>query len=95
MSLDWKTFALPERVELRAESGLHRFLLAHRDAAVRLSAARLRRVDTRVVQYLMAVARDWADRGLGFVVSDIAAPQAAVLTLIGVTPELLPWQEAA
>ena len=94
MSVDWKTYALPERVDSIADSGLHAFLLAHPQAPVRLSAAALRRLDTRLIEYLLAVARDRADHEIGFVLCDIASPQAKVLTLIGVTQALLPWQEA-
>jgi len=95
MSVGWKTFVLPERVDLVADSGLQGFLLAHHAEPVRVSAARLKRVDSLLVQYLMAVARDWATRGVGFAVTDVAAPQADILKLIGVTPDLLPWAEAA
>lgn len=95
MPVDWKTYALPERVDQIAESGLHAFLLAHQHAPVRLSAAALRRLDTGLIEYLMAVAQDWAARGVGFALCDLAPPQARVLTLIGVTPAMLPWQEAS
>jgi len=94
MDVDWKTYALPERVDSIADSGLHAFLLAHPQAPVRLSAATLRRLDMQLVEYLIAVARDWATRETGFVLCDLAPPQAKILTLIGVTPALLPWQEA-
>lgn len=94
MSVDWKTYVLPERVELVADSGLHAFLLAHAEAPVRLSAAGLRRLDTRLIEYLIAVARDWAARGQGFTLGDLAPAQAAALLRIGVTAEILPRQEA-
>ena len=94
MYVDWKTYALPERVDSIADSGLHAFLLAHLQAPVRLSAATLRRLDMQLIEYLIAVARDWANRGTGFLLCDLAPPQAKTLTLIGVTPALLPWQEA-
>ena len=93
MSVDWKTYVLPERVDSIADSGMHAFLLAHPHAPVRLSAAGLRKLDTRLIEYLLAVARDWAARGVGFVLCDLAPPQAKVLTLLGITPALLPWQE--
>ena len=94
MTAEWKSFVLPDRVEAIAGSGLHAFLLAQQTSPVRLSAAALRRVDTRLVYYLIAVARDWAHRGVPFVIADVAAPQAAILRQTGVTPALLPWQEA-
>lgn len=93
MSVDWKSFTLPDRIETIAESELHAFLLANQTAPVRLSAASLRRIDTRMLQYLIIVAQDWALRNIAFVVCDVKAPQAAMLTLIGVTQALLPWQE--
>lgn len=95
MSVDWKTFELPDQVDIAARDGLHAFLLAHQSEPVRLSAARLRRVDTLLVQYLLCVAQDWAVRGLGFALTDVAAVQADTLTLIGVTSNILPWEAAA
>lgn len=94
MSAEWKTFSLPDRAEGIALSGLQAFLLAQQSEPVRLSAAAWRRVDTRLVQYLMAVSQDWASRKVDFLLGDVPAPQAAILSLIGVTPELLTWQEA-
>ncbi len=94
MSGDWKTFALPDRADGIASSGLQAFLLAHSSDALRLSARGWRRLDTRLVQYLIAVSQDWGDRKLGFQITDMPAPQAALLTLIGVTPDLMNWQEA-
>lgn len=94
MSADWKSYALPDRADDSDLSGLHAFLLAHQSDPVRLSARAWRRIDTRLVQYLITAARDWKDRKLGFVLGDVPAPQAALLTLISVTPDLLTWQEA-
>jgi len=94
MSFDWKSYQLPERVDLAEEDGLHAFLLEHQSMPVRLSAAGLRRVDTLLVQYLVCVARDWTARGLDFALTDVAAPQADTLKQIGVTADLLPWTEA-
>jgi len=94
MQVDWKIYILPGRVDSIADSGLHAFLLAHPQAPVRLSAAALRRLDARLIEYLIAVAREWANRGTAFVLCDLAPPQAKILTLIGVTQALLPWQEA-
>ena len=93
MSVDWKTYVLPDRAEPTAGSGLHAFLLASQTSPVRLSAATLRRIDTRLVQYLIAVGRDWANRGLPFTLSDVSPPLAAILTQIGATQSLLPTQE--
>lgn len=94
MSVEWKTYALPDRLETVAGSDLHAFLVAHQTDRVRISAAALRRMDTRLVQYLIAVARDWANRKTDFVLCDVPPKQAQILTLIGVTQSLLPWQEA-
>lgn len=94
MSVDWKTYVLPDRVDLGTDSGLHAFLVAHAEAPVRLSAVGLRRLDTRLIEYLIAVARDWAARGQAFALGDLAPAQAKALVRIGVTPDILPWQEA-
>jgi len=92
---EWPTFALPERVDLTADCGLEAFLRAHQGSPVRLQAAGLRRLDGLLVQYLLAVAQDWAARGLGFVVTDVRVEQAAILRLVGVGPDHLPWKAAA
>lgn len=93
MSAEWKTFSLPDRAEGIALAGLQDFLRAHQSLPVQLSAAAWRRLDTRLLQYLIAVSQDWTARNLGFVLADVPSPQAAILSLIGVTPDLLTWQE--
>ena len=95
MSVDWKTYSLSARAAFGPGHGLIDFLKAHRTQPVRLDAAALDRVDTLLVQMLVAAGRDWAGRGLGFEVTGVGARLAADLAQIGLTGAHLTWRGAA
>lgn len=89
MSVEWKTFVLPEKSALDAKGGLAAFLQANRAHPVRLQARALTTVDTRLFQYLIAAARDWRARGVELEVVGATPRLAAELERIGVTPDHL------
>lgn len=82
-------FTLPERISVTGENALLPFLQANRDAAVAVSAARLRRLDTPLVQVLLAAAADRRARGIPFRLIGLAPEQAAQLAALGVTAAML------
>lgn len=87
-------FTLPERISVTGENALLPFLHAHRDA-VEVSAARLRRLDTPLVQVLLAAAADRRTRGIPFRLTGLAPEQAAQLAALGVTAAMLDTRGAA
>lgn len=89
------TFDLPERVPVTGDNALVPFLRQNPDQPLRLSAARLRRLETPLVQVLLAAAADWRRRGVPFVLAEVSAAQADVLRLLGVTADHLAVERAA
>jgi anti-anti-sigma regulatory factor len=82
-------FELPERLSVVAENALLPFLRQNPDAPLAISARRLRRIDTPLVQLLLAAAADHRARGVPFRLTGLSPDQAAQLALLGVTPALL------
>ena len=87
-------FALPERVSVAGENALMPFLRDNPDAAVSVSAARLRRMDTPLVQALLAIAADRRARGVPFTLSGLSPDHAAQLAALGVTDAMISFQVA-
>ncbi len=87
-------FELAERVSVTGENALVPFLRANPDVALRLSTRRLRRMDTPLVQLLLAAAADRRRRGVGFTLCDVSPAQADLLASLGVTETVLPMERA-
>ncbi|MDT8856012.1 STAS domain-containing protein [Paracoccaceae bacterium Fryx2] len=86
---------MPERGGLGEARGLEAFLRDQVAAPVRLDASAVQRLDTLLLQYLLAAGRAWSRRGLGFEVTGVGAALGAELALVGLTPDLLAWQRGA
>ncbi len=87
-------FELPERLSVVEGNAFLPFLRDNPDAALTVSAARLRRVDTLLVQCLLAAAADRRARGVAFRVTGLTADRADQLRALGVTDEMLCFQVA-
>lgn len=92
MTVEWKTFVLPEKSALEPVHGLADFLQANRAHSIRLQAQAVSAVDTRLLQYLIAAARDWRGRALAFEVTGVGPRLAADFERIGLTADHLTWQ---
>ncbi len=86
---EWCAFDLPERHSAEGMAALHRFLSDNSEAWIRLSAHRLRRLDSLLLQYLAAAARAWAAKGCGFEIVDLSQSAAETMTLLGAQADLL------
>jgi hypothetical protein len=82
-------FTLPEKISVTSENTLVPFLRQHADVAVEVSAERLRRLDTPLVQTLLAAAADRRTRGIPFRLTGLGPDQVARLAGLGVTSDLL------
>ena len=89
-----KLFHLPDRTRGAPDAGLQDFLRQNRDASVRISAARVTRLDVRFLQLILSAARSWQERGLELCLCEIPAPVARTLGQLGVTPLMLRQEEA-
>lgn len=78
-------FELPERLSVTGENGLLPFLRQNPDAPLAISALRLRRLDTPLVQLLVAAAADHRARGVAFRLTRLSSDQAGQLAALGVT----------
>ena len=87
-------FNLPDRYSFDEDTTLRVFLQENSDRKVMISAQNLRRIDSLLVQYLIAAARRWAGRGLSFQVIHLRAELARSIALLGVTSDLLAWSAA-
>jgi anti-anti-sigma regulatory factor len=87
-------FELAERVSVTGDNALVPFLRQNPDVPVRLSARRLRRLDTPLVQVLLAAAADRRRRGVGFALCDVSPAQVDLLASLGVTEAVLPMERA-
>lgn len=85
-------FNLPERLSVAEENGFLPFLQDNPDASLDVSAARLRRIDTPLVQALLAAAADRQSRGVAFRLTGLSADQAEQIRALGVTEAMLTLQ---
>ena len=84
------SYELPEHAPLGEGNGLLPFFQAHRGDDLHISLARLRRLDTALLQILLAARRDWQKRGLNLSLCAVTEAKRAQLELLGIGPELLP-----
>lgn len=87
-------FTLPDRISVTEANALLPFLREHTEVPVEISAVRLSRLDTLLVQTLLAAAADRQARGIGFCLTDLAPDLAAGLAGFGVTQEQLSYQHS-
>lgn len=87
-------FKLPERLSGAEENGLLPFLRDNPDAPLDVSAVRLRRIDTPLVQVLLAAAADRRARGVALRLTGLSADQAEQIRALGVTEAMLTLQVA-
>jgi anti-anti-sigma regulatory factor len=95
MTDTWKSFALPEVLRPAEDDSLLAFLRANTTSAVRIDAARLRRMDTALIELLLTAARDWRARGLGFELTQLSPLNEGVCLQLGLRSDHLIWRMAA
>lgn len=87
-------YHLPARMSAADRLALQDFLRLQYDEPVMVSAHFLFMLDTLTLQLLIAAAKSWMARGLGFEVTDVSPEISKVMNLIGVQPQMLIWKEA-
>ncbi|MGB8813512.1 MAG: STAS domain-containing protein [Paracoccaceae bacterium] len=95
MTDTWKSFVLTENFRPAEDARLQNFLSENAKFGVRISAAKLRRVDTMLVELLLCAATSWRGRGLGFEVTDVSEANEVVFQQLGITSGLLMRRVAA
>ena len=85
-------FTLPERISVTGDNALLPFLRDNPDGPVDVSFARLRRLDTPLVQLLLVAAADRRARDVPFRLTGLRPDLAAQLSMLGVTDALINQQ---
>ena len=88
------TFLLPERYSFDEDTTLRAFLTEHKEANIEIAALNLRRIDSLLIQYLIAAAKSWGAKGLRFEVTGLRTELARSMQLLGVRPNILTWSAA-
>jgi anti-anti-sigma regulatory factor len=95
MAGTWKNFALQEDFTTAEDGEVRRFLLENRGFSVRIDTGNLRRIDTMLVELLLAAAASWRKRGLDFQLTRVSDANERVLAHLGITPNLLEREHLA
>ena len=95
MAGTWKDFALPEDFTPAEDGSLVRFLAQNSKSAVRIDMGNLRRLDTMLVELMLAAHATWAKAGLEFEVTRVSAANEEVFMHLGIRADLLERSMAA
>jgi anti-anti-sigma regulatory factor len=88
-------YTLPERFAFDEDTSLKVFLREHKTSPVEINAMNLRKVDSLLLQYLIAAARVWQSNGLGFEITHLPQSLGDDLNLLGIDTHTLSWKVAA
>lgn len=91
----WKNFVLPEGFSIADLGGLQKFLTENAGSPIRVDTANLRRLDARLVEFLLCASRAWQAGKLDFELVGLSAAKEEALQWLGISPDLLPRGEAA
>ena len=89
MSDAWQVFVLQNESETEGNVGLLDFLKRNAQAAVRIDAGMVRRLDTRHLELLIVAARTWARAKLPFEVAGLGESSLRWLDRLAISTENL------
>lgn len=87
-------FHLAEKYSFDEDTALKVFLRENAAVNIEISAQNLRRIDSLLVQYLIAAARAWAAKGLKFELTNLQSELGQALDRLGVHTGILGWKVA-
>ena len=90
-----QTYVIPERFAFDEDTSLKVFLRENQGAPVEISAANLRKIDSLLLQYLIAASRAWAARGLTFEIIQVPNDLNETFLQLGIPQTSLCWKVAA
>lgn len=93
--MDLQSYTIPERFAFDEDTSLKVFLAANQAASVEIIAANLRKIDSLLMQYLIAASRAWLLRGLSFEVTEVPGEIGDAMTQLGIHQHSLCWKVAA
>lgn len=89
------SYSIPKKFAFDEDTSLKVFLRANQDAHVQIIASNLRKVDSLLLQYLIAAARAWAERQLTLELIHVPSDVGDCLTQLGIHQNSLCWKVAA
>jgi anti-anti-sigma regulatory factor len=93
--MDCQLYTIPERFAFDEDTSLKVFLGANQAAHIEINAANLRKMDSLLMQYLIAANRAWAQRALTFEITNVPSDIADSMTQLGIHEQSLCWKVAA
>ena len=90
-----KSHTISEKFSFDEDTALKVFLRENTELPVEICAQNLRKVDSLLLQYLIAASKTWRGKGLSFSVTNLPPEVGHTLNLLGIHEEVLSWKVAA
>jgi len=88
-------YIFPDKFAFDEDISLKVFLRENTDSSIDLNAQNLRKIDSLLVQYLIAAAKAWQAKNLNLHLSQVPPALGDDLVRLGVEPQTLNWKVAA
>lgn len=95
MQLAGKSHTIADKFSFDEDTALKVFLRENSDYSVEICAQNLRKVDSLLLQYLIAASRKWRGKGLNLFLTNLSPEVGNTLNLLGIRDEILSWKVAA
>ncbi len=95
MQIAGKSHTISDKFSFDEDTALKVFLRENIDLPVEICAQNLRKVDSLLLQYLIAASQKWRGKGLSFSLTNLSPEVGNALNLLGIHDEILSWKVAA
>ena len=95
MQIAGKSHTIADKFSFDEDTALKVFLRENTDLPVEICAQNLRKVDSLLLQYLIAASLKWRSKGLDFSLTNLSPEVGTTLNLLGIHTEILSWKVAA
>jgi anti-anti-sigma regulatory factor len=95
MQIAGKGHTISDKFSFDEDTALKVFLRENIDLPVEICAQNLRKVDSLLLQYLIAASQKWRGKGLSFSLTNLSPEVGNALNLLGIHDEILSWKVAA
>jgi len=95
MQIAGKSHTISDKFSFDEDTALKVFLRENIDLPVEICAQNLRKVDSLLLQYLIAASQKWRGKGLSFSLTNLSPEVGNALNLLGIHDEILSWEVAA
>lgn len=89
------SYTIPEKFAFDEDTSLKVFLRENQSESVQIVTANLRKIDSLLLQYLIAATRSWSARGLSFELTHVPSDIGDAMTQLGLDQNSLCWKVAA